>query len=259
MHSFIAYIDESGDDGLKNFRSQTSNGSTQWLSISCVVSRMTNDLEFVGWRDAILKQIPKSNKRDIHFRNLPHGQKLMACQNISKLPLRCISVLSNKTYIPDGIYVRKNQLYHYITRYLIERLSWLCRDLRPNVPEGNGLVKIVFSRRGGMDYDDFQAYLETLKKNQTEIHWPVIDINAVDAMDHSKRAGLQIVDCVASGFRMAVDPDEYGNCEGRYAEALKPVVYKRENNYLSYGLKIVPSIEKMNLTQQQVNFLDYYR
>jgi hypothetical protein len=72
-------------------------------------------------------------------------------------------VIANKPVIPPGIYDEKNHLYFYLCRYLIERISWLCRDMRRNVPEGDGKVKIIFSRRGGMSYDDFRAYLERLR------------------------------------------------------------------------------------------------
>lgn len=216
-HSYIAYIDESGDDGLKKFSSETSNGSTHWLIISCCVARYINDLDFIALRDSI----KSSQKEEIHFRDLTHAQKVMACQRIAKFPLRAFSVMSNKTTIEKGVYTEKNQLYHYVTRHLIERISWLCRDLRPRVPEGDGRVKIIFSRKKGMNYPHFQNYLRSLQDKKDEnikIHWPVTDIDAVEAQDHSRRAGLQIANCIATAFREAVDPNRYGNTESRYAK-----------------------------------------
>ena len=71
--------------------------------------------------------------------------------------MRATSIIAEKTGIPPGIYTEKNQLYFYLTRFLLERMSWLCRDLRSVVREGDGRVKIIFSRRGGMSYTDFQA------------------------------------------------------------------------------------------------------
>lgn len=253
-HSFIAYIDESGDDGLKRIRSTSHSGGTQWLTISCCVARYVNDLEFVSWRD----QIKVGGKREIHFRELNHSQKLMACQKIATFPVRGITILSNKTLIPEGTYNQKNQLYHYLTRYLIERLSWLCRDMRPKVPEGDGRVKIIFSKRGGMNYEDFRNYLRKLQASESEIHWPVVDIDAVDARDHSTRAGLQIADCIASAFRMAVDPDEYGNCEPRYAKELKANTYNRNSNYLSYCMKVLPTIDRIESNPDRADFFSHF-
>jgi len=262
-HSYIAYIDESGDDGLKNFRSPGQGGSTHWLVISCCITRYVYDLELVRRRDEIGKLMPTRKKRDIHFRELSHSQKLMACQKIAEFPIRSISILSNKTTIADGTYKNPNQLYHYLTRYLIERISWFCRDMRPHVPEGNGKVKIVFSRRGGMNYKDFQDYLRKLETMNADgldnqIYWPVIDIDAVEAKDHSTRAGLQIADCISSAFRTAVDADEFGNFEDRYAKSLKANTYNRKGKYLSYGIKPIPPLDKMTLIREQTEFFDYF-
>jgi Protein of unknown function (DUF3800) len=251
--SYIAYIDESGDDGLTNFRGKGSQGgASSWLIISACVFRYSYDVECVGWRDEILAEMPEKKSRDLHFTNLTHQQKVFATKRLSEQKVKAISILSNKRTIQPGTYQQKNQLYFYLTRYLIERVSWLCRDYRHIVTGGDGRVKIIFSRRGGMSYQDFQSYLYRLQADQTvTIHWPVIDIDGVEAFDHSTRAGLQLADIVASSFAAGVETDRFGNCECRYAETLKPKVYCRNNNYLSYGVKAVPWFHEMTLTTDQ--------
>lgn len=214
----------------------------------------------VGWRDEILDCMPERKARDLHFAQLNHGQKVLVCQHLVQKPIRAISVLSNKLTIPSGIYNNKNQLYFYLTRYLIERISWMCRDFRHFVKEGDGKVKIVFSRRGGMSYPDFRDYLLRLQADPTvQIHWPVIDIEGIGALDHSVRAGLQLADAIASAFAAGVEPNPYGNCEARYAEILKPKVYCRNDNYLSYGVKLVPRLEEMELSDEQYRFVNLFR
>jgi hypothetical protein len=176
-------------------------------------------------------------------------------------PFRTICVMANKPVIPEGIYTEKNQLYFYMTRYLIERISWFCRDHRRAVPEGDGRVKIVFSRRGGLSYDHFRAYLERLRQAEdadVRINWPVIDITGIEAKDHSSRAGLQIADVAASCITSGLEPDMYGNCERRYAEILRPVIYNRNGNYLSYGVKIVPWADQLSLNDQQQAFVNLF-
>lgn len=178
-----------------------------------------------------------------------------------------MNVIAAKEPIPPDIYVEKNQLYFYMTRYLIERISWLCRDDRPTVKEGDGRVAITFSRRGGMNYGDFRDYLRKLKasqQNDVQIHWPVIDIDVVNAADHGKVASLQLADAVASSFAAGFETDFYGNCEPRYAETLKPVTYNRKNwqgvrNYLSYGVKIVPSHTDCPLNAQQKKMIEIWK
>jgi hypothetical protein len=113
-----------------------------------------------------------------------------------------------------------------------------------------------------MSYESFRAYLQHMKdhpKPGMNIHWSVIDIDAVDAQDHKKSASLQLVDAIASSFSAAVEPDFYGNCEARYAEYLKPITYSRKGNFLSYGVKIVPNFDECGLDDQQMKFVDLFK
>lgn len=263
-HTYLAFIDESGDDGIKApFREIGGRGgASRWLVISACVFRNVHSLDAVKWRDEINSKMPDKKSRDLHFAKLNHGQKLAAVNVLASKPVRAISVMACKETIPEGVYTEKNQLYFYMTRYLIERISWLCRDHRRNAPEGNGQVAITFSRRGGMQYDAFRNYLNQLKANNDDdirIHWPVIDIDAVSAMDHSKSASLQLADVVASAFASGIEPDLYGNCEPRYSETLRPVTYNRKKNYLSYGVKLVPKHDQCLLSPQQKKMIKLWK
>ena len=263
-HSYLAFIDESGDDGLDKFREPGGRGgSSSWLN------NLSLPIPAGAWprrgclaRDEISGKMPEKKSRSLHFTELNHNQKVVAAQTIASKPLRAMSVLAAKRPIPKGIYTDKNQLYFYLTRYLIERLSWLCRDLRPRVPEGDGRVAITFSRRGGMSYDAFREYLRRLKASndqEVKIHWPVIDIDGVDAKDHSSSASLQLADAIASSFAAAVEPNSYGNCELRYAEILKPVTYQRKGNFLSYGVKVVPKPDDCGLNDEQKRLIELFK
>lgn len=250
-HSFIAYIDESGDDGLPgHFRMPGGQGGpSHWLAIGASVWRYSRDLDMVACAKDIIQRLPAQKRsKALHFTELDHGQRTMAIKRIAKERFRFAGVFAYKPIIPDGIYVEKNQLYHYKARYLIERLSWLCRDFRRHVPEGDGRVKIIFSRRGGMSYEDFQGYLYHLRNTddpEIKIHWPVIDIDGVEAFDHSLRYGLQIADLAVSGLRAALEFDYYSNVEPSFAAALKSKVYSRNGNFLSYGAKMVPTHDRI--------------
>lgn len=257
-HSFVAFIDESGDDGLTKFREPGGRGgASSWLVISAVVFRAVHRLDAVAWRDEISGRMPDRKSRTLHFAEMNHSQKLVASQVIANKPVRAISVVAAKRPIPTGIYTNKNQLYFYMTRYLIERLSWLCRDMRPRVPEGDGRCAITFSRRGGMSYEDFRQYLRGLKAaidKDVRIHWPVIDIDAVQAEDHSRSASLQLADAVASSVSASVEPDRYGNIEPRYALNLLPRMYRHRGGLISYGIKVVPKLEQLDMSDDQHAF-----
>lgn len=204
---------------------------------------------------------PQKRNKTLHFADMDHPQRIMAVHGLCNRPLRITAVIANKPTIPPGIYVEKNQLYHYMSRYLLERLSWLCRDMRKDVPEGDGRIKIIFARRGGMSTDDFKSYLQILKASNDpdiQIHWPVIDIDGIEAHDQPSKFGLQMADIAISGLTWALEPDLYGNCEPRYARALKPHIYHRGNNYCSYGTKIVPKPEQIPPTKELTEFLEIF-
>lgn len=272
-HSFCAFIDESGDDGLDNFRDPGQiGGASHWLVISALIIRQSREFESVAWRDEIVQRT-QIKRRFLHFVSLNHGQRIAAAEILSTKPIRIISALVYKPALEKNNFDQKNRLYNYATRYLIERISWLCRDLRPSVPEGDGRVKIVFSRRGGMSYPDFQTYLQTLKVSHSNhladqpadhfadhlgIHWPVIDQDAVEAHDHSRLAALQLADIVASAFFAAVEYDRYGNCESRYSAILRPVVYRRGSRFMRYGIKLIPAIERCDICQKRAVFIELY-
>lgn len=259
-HSFIAYIDESGDDGLNpaNFRKVgVRGGSSHWLAVSAMVMRHKWEPRTVFWRNSVLEKT-KKKAQHLHFADLNHGQKTAACQYLVKMPIRAISVLSNKTTIPEDTYASPNQLYFYLTRYVIERISWICRDYK-RFGEGDGSVKIIFSRRGGMSYEDFRGYLRTLKDMRTTIVWPSIDIDAVDAQDHSRNAGLQLADSIASGMASGLEMNEFGNCECRYGEILKAITYSYRKKYMGYGTKIVPDFTRLQLSEEQLRFINIFK
>lgn len=256
-HSYIAYVDESGDEGLPGHFRQPGGlgGPSHWLVIGATVWRTSRDLDMVQCAKGIISRLPPAKQhKPLHFKELDHAQRVMATGELASQMFRVAGVFAYKPIIPEGVYVGKNQLYHYMCRYLIERLSWLCRDYRRYVPEGDGRVKIVFSRRGGMSYEDFREYLRTLQRRMDPditIHWPVIDIDGVEAADHSQRFGLQLADLAISGLRAALEPDIYGNVERRFAEMLRNRIYSRDGRYLSYGAKLVPSADRIAAFRRQ--------
>ena len=248
-HSFIAYIDEAGDDGFPGrFREAgKQGGASNWFSIGAVVWRASRDLDFVATAKSIVGQMPiQKRSKPLHFADMDHPQRVMAINTIAGQPYRSVTVFANKPAVPNGTYAQKNTFYHYMSRYLIERISWLCRDYRPEVREGDGRVQIIFARRGNMDYDDFRSYLDILRNASVpdiRIHWPVIDIAGVQAYHQRERYGLQLADIVTSGLNASLEPDFYGNVETRYLKSVKDNVYSRKRNYLSYGAKMVPSCD----------------
>ena len=254
-HEFVAYIDESGDDGLSKFRQPRAlGGSSNWLVLGCCIVRRVNDLSLVSHRDAILHALNKTNIRQIHFSKLNHAQRMVVVQAMAKMPIRLTHVLCCKRDIPNiSIYPRRGQLYWYLCRTLIERISWFCSE---NSKTGNPLAQIIFSNRGGMKYKEFRDYLTRLKNTDTQIRWSAISPDAVRSEVHTRFAGLQFADATSTSFASAVEANMYGNYEPSYAMALRPAVYRRRGNFLSYGVK--PRCNYAALDERQNQFFAFY-
>ena len=146
---------------------------------------------------------------------------------------------------PEKFQSTKYLLYRYATRLLLERVSWLCRDQR-RAGEGNGFTEITFSNRSNMSYEDIRDYLRLLLRQaeanpeSVQIDGTVIDPDRIHSVEHSKLAGLQVADAVASGFHFAVKMNRYGETETSYLSHLKKTIFRHKGEAMGYGLKVWP-------------------
>jgi len=243
--SFIAYVDESGDEGFV-FNADGS-GSSRWFVISAAVVRQSNDLQMVQCLKEVRALLKKEPKTPLHFVDLKHEQRVPYIRRVGELPIRTVSVLVYKPLIaePEKFQNTSYLLYRYATRLLLERVSWLCRDQR-RPGEGDGFAEIIFSNRSNMSYEEIRAYLRLLLKQaeanpqQVQLDHTVIDPDRIRSVEHSKLAGLQVADAVASGFHFAVKVNRYGETETGYLPHLKRSIYRHKGETVGYGLKVWP-------------------
>ena len=239
--TFVVYVDESGDEGFS-----FGQGSSDWFVLSAAVTRKAQDVGTVKLVDIVHSRLKKPDKKPLHFRDLRHEQRLVFVDAISQAALMTATVLIHKPSLaqPEE-FQERYRLYFSGVRYMLERVSWLCRDHRTAEDTGDGSAEIIFSNRSGMSYADLRHCLEGLKLQSqaggASIEWAVINPEEITSFTAGKRMGLQIADAVASSFFYAVQPSQYGYVEGRYARMLKPVVYNRHGRYLDHGLKFHPS------------------
>jgi hypothetical protein len=238
---FQVYIDESGDEGFKF--DQPSKGSSRWFVLSAAVTRKESDLSTVKLVDRVRERLNKGPRATLHFRKMKHEHRLPYVDEIAKARLRTVSVLIHKPSIqePEKFATQPHLLYRYATRYLLERVSWLCRDHRRDPAH---VANVLFSNRSCMSYDEIRDYLKRLKERTNEfgvqIDWTVIDPAKIEAHTHDSLMGLQIADAVASSHYMACELTPQGFNEPRYAQMLVPVLYRHERQALGYGLKFWP-------------------
>ncbi len=243
--SFIAYVDESGDEGFV-FHPDGS-GSSRWFVLSAAVIRKTNDLQMVSCLKEVREVLHKVPKTPLHFVDLKHEQRVPFARRVGALPIRTVSVLVHKPSIkePEKFQNEKYRLYRYATRLLLERVSWLCRDQRRE-DEGDGFAEIIFSNRSNMSYEEIREYLRLLLSQsetypqKVQIDPTVIDPNRIRAVEHSKLAGLQVADAVASGFHFALKVNRYGETETSYLPHLQKSIYRHKGTATGYGVKLWP-------------------
>lgn len=239
--SFVVYIDESGDEGF--VFEANRQGSSRWFVLAAVVTRKATDLETVKLVDT-LRATLKWDRKPLHFRKMKHEHRLPYIDLIANAKLRVLAVAVHKPSLKEPeTFQQKSVLYHYAARYLLERASWCCRDHRRE-GEGDGSAEIVFSNRSGTSYPEMTEYFGLLRRKSdvgdVRIEWDVIKPDAVCAISHEKRMGLQIADAVASAFYYGVQVNPQGFNEPRYATMLKPVVYAHKGRRLGNGLKLWP-------------------
>lgn len=271
-HEFVVYVDEAGDDGFGKLREESATGQSRWFVVGAVSVRAENDRQMVSWRDEISASFPNRQRQDIHFKHLNHDQRRHACRIIGSRPLRVAAVLSNKATLLDlpaqrlAAFKRKNHLHNYLCRYLLERVSASLRTYAVAKSLSGCRAKVVFSKRGGMSYDDFRDYLRLIKDGREviasrgAIDWSVIDPDRIEALDHASRAGLQVADIATSAMFKAVEPNTFGICEQSYADELRRVVWRRNACAFDCGVTHVPALRDATpLTDAQRKFFESWK
>lgn len=245
--SYTAYIDESGDEGFTFLPNE--QGSSRWFVISAAVFRVENSKVPIELLRKARTVLGKPDKTPLHFRNLKHEQRVAYVSTFIGAPMRTVSVFVHKPSIaePERYQAGKYLLYKYVTRLVLERLSWLGADYRKGNDGGDGSMELIFSDRAAMSYTSLQQYLRKLRvqsetSDRIRIDWDVIDPEKVRAVAHEKLAGLQVADAVASSHFYAVHLNKFGHCEPRYAEILQPLAYKSRGRCVGYGHKFWPDL-----------------
>lgn len=238
--AYRVYVDESGDEGFV-FRPDRS-GSSDWFVLSAVIARTEHDPALIELVDSMRTQLGKKPREPLHFRNLKHEHRLPFAAKIAAARVRVVSVLVHKPSVQEPEkFSERFLLYRYASRYLLERVSWLCRD---HAIGGEKAAKVTFSNRSAMSYEELRGYLRRLKENTQEfdvrIDWDAIDPDRVEARMHDSLCGLQIADAVASAFFFGVNRSRHGFSEPRYAQILAPVAYRHKGAALGYGVKLWP-------------------
>jgi hypothetical protein len=271
--AFVAYIDESGDTGLNLVKKPDDpKGATEWLVLSAFVVRAVNDPKMVTWRDDVQTKFT-SQRSDLHFNRLLPFKKELVCSALATKTAKGFVVMSNKKNIEKYRNPRldadnKAWIYWFLARLLLERVTALCAQCVPEERKGQDKLRIIFSRRGDLTYKDFTNYLLKMYYDQgnqvlgyKELDWSVIDFEEIYAHDHGDKAGLQLSDVIAGAFFQAVELNRGAQteCDPCYAKLLKPLMHHNGKRwYLGFGVKPMPMLPEMDLTDPQKQIFTSY-
>lgn len=167
-------------------------------------------------------------------------------EKIASARIRSVTVAIHKPSLESReTFQARNRLYFYTCRFLLERVSWFCRDhYKLGAHSGDGSIDLIFSKRKNLSYVELKEYLEKLHKQSgsqdIRINWEQIKSNQIKAFSASQKMGLQVADAIASSTFSALNRNDYGYTEDRYITTLSRGMYRHAGNLIGYGMKIWP-------------------
>lgn len=145
---------------------------------------------------------------------------------VGTLEVKIINVIVDTKSIK---FIPSNNIYNHFSGYLYERICWF-------MAENNGLANIKISSRGNLSKKSLSEYLN--QKNHKKFNIDVSKIKSIKIIPNERKKLLQLADCCCSALFQALkyhNVSHYG-----YVLKKKDKIYCKNNNFLSYGLKLVP-------------------
>jgi hypothetical protein len=271
---YIAYIDESGDIGLRTVVPLDANGASEWLIVSAMVVRSENEREVAKWLRAMREKARSTQSPDLHFKTLSDRQRHIICGELAECDARLFVVISNKQNMRQHRNDRaarmgqsKHYIYWFLCRLLLERVTEFCEARNDLAGTPGRRLRVEFSKRSDLNYTHLSNYLtklwiqdERVFLNKKTLRWSVFDPHEIYAYDHRTRAGLQLADAVASAFYRAVNRDAETPCNSDFAKLLKPRVWAgKKGNHFDTGFKALPfPMRVANLDADQKDVFNAY-
>lgn len=275
-YKYVAYIDESGDPGVKTVKPLDNPGSSEWMIVAGVVVAAHREADVTPWAHELKTALNSSQLRDIHFQKLNPQRKLIACDHVASKPLRCFVVASNKQNMrgwqnPLAASIRSdNWFYCWMTRLLLERITHWVKS-RSECEYGSAQrVKLVYSERGGLSYGQLNAYYQWLRmkgNNQVlplgNLEYETINMRLMEVHNHVDHDGLKLPDIVASAFFKAADVYDTHACDPQFAKALRPRIARSPGKprlISGYGVKLMPRLGHLagRVKPEQLEIFRYY-
>jgi len=254
---YIAFIDESGCDGDK-----FGKGSSEFLILSAVVGIGVMEPDIHMRCDTLRHMAGKSDDWQIpKFEKANGSIRWAACKLFADLNFYASHVIIHKPSIQDAnLRTDRNRLYRYASKFLVERISWICDAMHtPGAP--GTLCEIVFSQDLSRCYQSFKDYISLLSRNRervkTSINWQHIDPALIRDAPFRHEIGLLLADYHASALGLAVERKKFGQYDERYAKVLgEPILKSRRRGVFGFGYKFWPGeAEELYKTDERFGWM----
>lgn len=262
--SYWAFIDESGELGFRFER-----GSTEFLVMGAVIIPCWfKDAAPMFFEHAkALAKLP--TLKDGVPRPMPKfGDAQERCRHylsslIPLYPFATVHVAAHKPTIAQTHMASNNDdLYAYLIKLTVERISWFVRDQNHVLDPGNKRCKLIFSENEALSYESIQSYLNLLRRGRGKyncrIDWRYVSETDFDVHPHSAESELHIADVASGAMFSALDCSKktlHKIRDDRFIRNMRDAICRTERQ--RYGLKIFPSEAIDPLTEQGV--LDFMK
>ena len=215
------YIDESGDLGYQR--------GSDWFCISAVIVKNEDEKTI---RQNLKKIKDKLNLAFIHFVKISEfSRRSYIVKEINDYNFKIIAVVSDTRELKIA---KDNTLmaYNYLSKLLIERVSWYLRD---NSMIGN----IMFSARSSKKDQELVGYIIDVVRNKPGS----ISAKNINNISYKKATDwdmLQLADVCASSIYQAHQKDHYGFRYPCFIYRLINHLYSYDERVVGYGVKYFP-------------------
>ncbi|WP_099186215.1 MULTISPECIES: DUF3800 domain-containing protein [Sphingobium] len=266
------YIDEGGDPGVKDGL-KFLNSPYEWFTLGAYVTRSTRHNEPVDLVKDILSLVKGGQSPTLHYAQLGRHNRLPACRKVARSSARAFCFASHKRnlreYHNDILgHLSFGQFYNWCTRLLLERVMFWYEGMISAGELSLAPMRIIFSHRGGHDYDHMFRYLfgtlvyqaehGKFKKPPKAFNPTMMKAEFASHVRHEELAGLQLADVVASAFFQATNTVS-PNFALEPARALSPIMAEMPPEVArDVGVTVWPLAHQAHIPQEARQIYEHY-
>lgn len=192
---FTLVVDESGEAGIRNVRSDSTRGASQYMTLgaSLISNRSRKAVE-----DTLNKISERFGKKSLHCSQLSHNQILHFVSEVTRRKMRLFGVISRKDTLgsyKSDIAGDSSMYYNKCAQYLLERVGWFIKVRK--IPSEN--LDIVFEE-ANVDYEKMRNLLRKCQSDPKHLKTQKLQYIHVGNIVQKKKSEeplLKLADLVA--------------------------------------------------------------